>query len=217
MHTWTCTGCSQCRPAGRQQGQALAGGGSRGGANFLLNEAQELELALELLSVSNEAELEQFLGKMFKGIAKVGKGLLKPLGGALKSIAKTALPFVGGALGSFIPIPGVGTALGTALGSAVSKALEVEMEGLDREVAELEMAQRFVRLAADAANRVAAAVGDRPPSENLVRSALVAATRRHLPNLDLGGTAMSHQTGGPMGGGAGRWVRQGGQLSVLNT
>jgi len=31
-----------------------------------ISEAEEMELAAELLSVSNEAELEQFLGKLFK-------------------------------------------------------------------------------------------------------------------------------------------------------
>eukprot|EP01032_Pedospumella_encystans_P000272 gene272-307_t len=86
------------------------------------NEAQEMELALELMSVTSDAELDQFLGGLFKGalkgLKKVGSAIgkvAKPLGGALKGIAKKALPFVGGALGSFIPIPGVGTAIGSAL------------------------------------------------------------------------------------------------------
>src|SRR5690606_32265145 len=90
-----------------------------------LDEIEEMELAADLLAVSSEEELDQFLGKIFKkigkGIKKVGKGLgrvVRPLGGMLKGIAKKALPFVGGALGSFIPIPGVGTAVGSALGGA---------------------------------------------------------------------------------------------------
>ena len=86
-------------------------------------EAEEIALAMELLSVASEEELDQFLGKMFKGIWKGIKKIAKPLGGVLKGIAKTALPFVGKALGSFIPIPGVGTMVGGALGSAVAKAL----------------------------------------------------------------------------------------------
>src|ERR1700753_4118265 len=132
MHAWTCK-CSQCIPVLRQTAASVT---SRGGlpSQALLSETQELELALELLEVSNEQELEQFLGNVFKGIAKVGKGLIKgPLGGVLQGLAKKALPFVGGALGSFIPIPGVGTALGTALGSAASAALELEFAGVDRE------------------------------------------------------------------------------------
>src|SRR5262249_17289427 len=95
------------------------------------SEAEETELAYELLGVSSEEELDQFLGKLFKGVVRgIGKvasfagKALRPLGGILKGIAKKALPFVGGALGSLIPIPGVGTAVGSALGGALSKALE---------------------------------------------------------------------------------------------
>ncbi|MBE7446116.1 MAG: hypothetical protein HS132_13040 [Planctomycetia bacterium] len=125
-------------------------------------EAEEMELAAELLEISSEAELDQFLGKLFKGawrgLKKVGSvvgKVARPLGGVLKGLAKKALPFVGGALGSFIPIPGWWHAVGTALGSAVSKALEVEFEGMNEEDQEFEMARRFVRLAGTAAKQVA--------------------------------------------------------------
>src|SRR3954470_15323422 len=154
MHTMTCA-CSRCRVQ-RNTLMPLQRFASTP-QNPPLSEEQEVELAMELLGVSNEQEWEQFLGKMFKGIGRglktigsfAGK-ILKPLGGALKGLAKTALPFVGGALGSFIPIPGVGTALGTALGSAVSKALEREFNELEHDEAEFEMARRFVRIAATA-------------------------------------------------------------------
>jgi hypothetical protein len=186
MHDTTCR-CAQCR-------QASA-----------LNETQEIELALELLEVGNEADLEQFLGKLIRRVGKIGKGLLKPLAGVLKPLAKVAMPFIGGALGSFIPIPGVGTALGTALGGAVSKALEVEFEGMDREMAELERAQRFVRMAADVAQRLQA-TGNGSWSDSEVQSALLDAARRHLPMLQ--------PPQAPMQGNAGRWVRRGSQIQV---
>lgn len=140
---------------------------------------QETELAMELLSVASEAELEQFLGKMFKGVWKGIKKVAKPLGGVLKGIAKKALPFVGGALGSFIPIPGVGTALGSALGGALSKALEMEMAempGIDRE---LETARRFVRIA----GRAAQVAGDGDGSPQAVRKAVLEALRTHAPRF----------------------------------
>src|SRR5438067_1817987 len=61
-----------------------------------LTEAQELELASELLEISSEAELEQFLGGLIK---KVGGFMKSPigqaLGGVLKNVAKKALPVVG--------------------------------------------------------------------------------------------------------------------------
>jgi uncharacterized protein (DUF697 family) len=166
---------------------------------------------MELLAVSSEAEMDQFLGKIWKGIKKVGsfvgKRILRPLGGALKAVAKKALPLVGGALGSFIPIPGVGTAIGSALGSAVSKALELEYGELNAEEAEFEMARRFVRIAATAAQQAASAPPEVDPV-TAVNAALIAAARRHVPNAEL-----SELEGTSSGAGAlrssGQWVRQG--------
>lgn len=186
-------------------------------------EAEEEQLAMELLSVSNEAELEQFLGGMFKGIWKGIKKVAAPLGGALKAVARQALPFVGGALGSMIPIPGVGTALGTALGGAVSKALELEFSGLEGEQQEYEMARRFVRMAGQAAQL--AGQGDGSPAA--VRAALVTAARQQLPYLAAQGDGSGQQGGqpggpqgelglapwrGPM---TGRWRRRGQRIVVL--
>ncbi|MBB3220038.1 hypothetical protein [Pseudoduganella umbonata] len=149
------------------------------------SEVEEMELAMELLSVASEEELDQFLGGLFKkawkGIKKVGSvvgKVVKPLGGVLKGVAKTALPFVGGALGSMIPIPGVGTMIGKAAGSALASALEMEAEGMDPEQAELEMARRFVRIAGSAAQN--AVDGDGSPAA--VRDALLAAMRQHVPS-----------------------------------
>lgn len=155
-----------------------------------LTEAEEVELAMELLGVSSEAEWEQFIGKLFRGIGRglkkvgsfVGSKVLKPLGGALKGLAKKALPFIGGALGSFIPIPGVGTAIGSALGSAVSKALELEFGELESEEAEFEIARRFVRMAASAAQQATGAARGTHP-DAAVRDALLAAARAHVPGF----------------------------------
>lgn len=159
-----------------------------GAAGMPFSEMEEMELAMELLSVASEEELDQFLGgllkKAWKGIKKVGSVVAKvarPLGGVLKGIAKTALPFVGGALGSMIPIPGVGTMIGRAAGSALAKALEMEAEGMDPEQAEFEMARRFVRVAGSAAQ--GAAGGDGSPAA--VRDALLAAMRQHVPAARL--------------------------------
>lgn len=158
------------------------------------SEYEETELALELLSVSSEAELEQFLGGIFKKAWGGLKKIAKPLGGALKGIAKTALPMVGGALGSFIPIPGVGTALGTALGGAVAKALEVELGEMAQEDREFEAARRFVRIATDAARM--AGQGDGSPAA--LRSALLSAVRSHAPHMTA--RMMGNMPGGMSGG-----------------
>ena len=150
------------------------------------SEGEEVELGCGALSVSNEEELDQFLGKLFKGawksIKKVGSVVgkfAKPLGRVLKGVAKAALPFVGGALGSFIPIPGVGTAIGSALGGALSKALEMEFGDLNQEEQEFEMARRFVRIAGTAAQQAALASPSTDP-QAAVTSALITAARRHV-------------------------------------
>ena len=160
-----------------------------GESQEVLGELEEMGLAMELLHVQNDSELEQFLGNL---IHSVGRGLkavgsfaaqkvMPVLGPALKQIAKAALPIAGGALGSLIPIPGVGTALGGALGGMVANALEMEVAGLDHEDADIERARRFVRLAASAIRQAATALGTDTP-ENVARAALVSATTRHLPS-----------------------------------
>jgi uncharacterized protein (DUF697 family) len=200
-----------------------------------LSEVEEVELATDLLTVSSEAELDQFLGnllkKAWKGIGKIAR----PLGGALKGIAQKALPFVGGALGSFIPIPGVGTAVGSALGSAASKLLEAELEGLSPEDREFEMARRFVRFASTAAKR-AASIQPGTDTRATIISALKAALQQRRAQLAGGGVSAGRngergfeEVGGveepadtpyaaPATSGrarSGRWIRRGGKILLL--
>jgi hypothetical protein len=219
MHASTCQ-CPKCQAARESAFESESfgyefGGSASGEVASPLTEAEEVELAMELMAVSSEAEMEQFLGNVFKsawkGLKKVGSAvgkIAKPLGGVLKSVAKTALPFVGSALGSFIPIPGVGTAVGGALGTALSKALELEYGELESEEAEFEMARRFVRIAATAAQQAASA----PPAADAasaVNRALVSAARQHLPGADLRALGASTERL------SGRWFRQGANIVVV--
>ena len=210
MHASMCP-CPKCRATRETafESESFEFGGSGGGeVGSLLTEAEEVELAMELMAVTNEAEMEQFLGNVFKKAWSGIKKIAKPLGGVLKSVAKTALPFVGSALGSFIPIPGVGTALGGALGTAVSKALELEYGELESEEAEFEMARRFVRIAASAAQQAGAApqTGDLMSAAN---RAVVNAARQHLPGADLRALGASTDRL------SGRWFRQGANIVVV--
>ncbi|MGH4007662.1 MAG: hypothetical protein ACRDTH_05760, partial [Pseudonocardiaceae bacterium] len=142
--------------------------GSLGGEfESSLGEMQEMELATELLEVSSEAELEQFLGKLISGAAKAVGGVIKSpvgqaLGGALKNVAKTALPMAAGALGNLV-LPGVGGMIGSKLGSMASKLFELEFEGMNEQEAEFEVAQRYVRFASAAARNAARAPSGAPP------------------------------------------------------
>lgn len=179
------------------------------------SEAEEMELAAELLSISSEEELDLFLGKLAKkawrGIKKAGKSvarIAKPLGGVLKGIAKTALPVVGGALGSFIPVPGVGTALGSALGGALGKALEMEVAGISQDEQEFEMARRFVRLAGAAAKQAALAPSYGEPGK-MVEKAVINAARRQFPNLPAIGNTNAASATSREKRTNGRWERRG--------
>ena len=192
-------GCARCRANRLAEFEEEATLTARAGESPF-GEGEETELAMELLSVSSEEELDQFLGKLIKSVGSAVGKAARPLGGALKGLAKKALPFVGGALGSFIPIPGVGTAVGSALGSAVSKALEAELSGLELEEQEFEMARRFVRIAGTAAQEAGQSAASSDP-QAAVRSAVLDAARRHLPKLD--------------GASTGRWVRRGDRIVIL--
>lgn len=223
MHSQNCT-CPKCQMTGELEWGELefpSVGEVYGeiGLESPFSEAEELELAAELLSVSSEEEMDQFLGKMFRGIGRglkkvgrfIGKRVLPVLGKGLKALGKAALPHLGKVLGSFIPIPGVGTAIGGALGTLASKALELELSGLSAEEADLEMARRFVRIAATAARQAASSSPD-VDEETVVNEALVAAARKHLPYLDF---SESERFGMPGAMQRGRWVRRGRQIVVL--
>src|SRR5262245_48390091 len=82
------------------------------GEQPLLQEEELNEMATELLSVTNDRELEQFLGGVFKKVGNaVGSFVKSPIGqqmgGMLKGVAKQALPMVGQAVGNYFA-PGVG-------------------------------------------------------------------------------------------------------------
>lgn len=197
-----------------------------------LNEMQEVELATELLTVTNEAELDQFLGGL---VRKVGGFIKSPvgraLGGILKGVAKRALPIVGGAIGSFVA-PGVGTAIGSKLGSMAGKMFGLELEGLSAEDQEYEVARRYVRLASAAARHAATAPAHIPP-HIAARRAVAMAARRFAPGL-VAVTGMPPQPayaepqaawaadtawGAPAGytgtAQSGRWVRRGRNIIIF--
>ena len=74
-----------------------------GEAESVLSEADEMALAAELLEITNEAELDRFLGRTDqKGrrlrrrreVCEIPHGK-EPIGGVLKGVAKKALPIAG--------------------------------------------------------------------------------------------------------------------------
>jgi hypothetical protein len=176
----------------------------------VLSEAEEYELATELLGVGSEAELDQFLGDLIRKVAKgAGKLVRSPIGqavgGVLKGVAKKALPLAGGTLGAMVGGP-LGAKIGSGLASAAGSAIGLEGEALAQEDQELEGAKQFVRLAADTVKKAASASPAADP-RSVAQSAAVSAARQLAPGL-------LKQVGGAISPGAGRgqsgrWVRRG--------
>jgi uncharacterized protein (DUF697 family) len=176
------TGYEYENPAGEwetEQGEQELFGelvtGETGGGH---DATQEMELAGELLEVTSEAELEEFLGNLIgravKGVKNFARsGVGQALIGGLKNVAKSALPIVGGALGSVVP--GVGTALGSTVGSMASNLFELELESMNEEEAEFAVAQEIVRMGTRAARTAASAPRNAPPRA-VAQAAIVAAT-----------------------------------------
>jgi uncharacterized protein (DUF697 family) len=184
-------------------GQLVGGLFGGGELESPLGEMTEMQLASEVLEITNEAELDRFLGNVFRNVAKTVGGIVRSpvgraLGGALKNVAKTALPAVGGALGTFVA-PGIGTALGSKLGSMASNLFEVELEGLNEQEAEFEVARRYVRLAGAAARHAATAPPQAPPKA-VAKAALTAAARQHAPGLLRGARGPAAQRPGAAAG-----------------
>lgn len=153
----------------------------------VFQETQEMELATELLNVSNEQELEQFLGGLIRraagAVSKFAKSSAgRALGGVLKSVAKKALPFAGRALGTFVGGP-VGGIIGGKLGGWASNLFELELEGLSNEDKEFEMARAYVRFAGDAVKRASRNAAYRYNPRQVVRTALTASAKRYAPGL----------------------------------
>jgi hypothetical protein len=195
----------------------------------IFSEAELDELAAELLAVSSERELDQFLGDLLKKAssavgAVVSSPVARQVGGMLKGVAKQYLPMAGAALGSVAggalgtatgAIPGIGPAIapfaaqlarsaGGSLGKAAGGWLagKLELESLEAEEAEFEVAKQFVRVAGEAMKNAAAAPPRAPPAET-ARRAVTDAMQKIAPGV----LAKPGSTGA--GGGSGRWFRKG--------
>ena len=172
------------------------------------DESEEMELAAELMEVSNDAELEQFLGSLFKKVArKVRKAVKSPVGRllrrTLRRAARKALPIAGGAVGTWFGGP-AGGAIGGRLARSAGRIFGLELEGMSPEDQEFEVARRVVRLCGSAVANAADAQEVMSPTA-AVKKAVVTAARQHAPGLVRGATARS-MVGGMR---SGRWIRRG--------
>lgn len=174
----------------------------------VFDEAEEMELASRLLEITDEGELDQFLGDLFKGAGRaIGQFVRSPVGDALgrvlKNAARQALPIVGTALGG---------PAGGAVAAQAGRLLGLELEGLSPEDQEFETARQFVQFAGAAAYNAAQAGPDVSP-QAAARAAVMAAARQYAPGLLRG-------NGRPLPVGTtnrqGKWVRRGCHVIILN-
>jgi hypothetical protein len=186
------------------------------------NEEEEIEMAAELLAVSGEGELDQFLGNLVRRVGKAAGQIIrsptgKALTGLLRQAAKKALPLAGKAVGTYFG-GSTGGNIGSQVGNIAGQVFGLEVEGMSPEDQELQVARRFVRLAGDAANQIAQAPPSTPPQQ-AARAALVAAARQHAPGLLSGGAGAAAGTRGGVAGTrrrqSGRWIRRGRNIVLL--
>ncbi len=197
------------------------------------DEAEEMELAAELLTVGSDEEMEYFLGnllsKAVKGVKTFAKSKVgRAVGGLLKNVAKKALPIAGAALGNLV-VPGAGGLVGGKLASMAGRAFGLELEGLSPEDQEFEVARRFVRLAGATAQDASRKSSAGPPKV-VAKNALVSATKQHAPGLvkaatrdQTGGSSSRRGSGTQSSAGrnsmsrgqSGQWVRRGRRIVLL--
>ncbi|MEW5755931.1 MAG: hypothetical protein AB1810_06465 [Pseudomonadota bacterium] len=189
------------------------------GEGEVFSEGELMELASELMEVTNEAELDRFLGGLVKKVGgAIGKVVKSPvgqaIGGVLKGVAKKALPIAGGALGAYFGGP-LGAKIGSGLASAAGSALGLEAELLSQEDREFEGAKQFVRLAANTAKNAVSA----PPTTDprvAAQQAAATAAQKYAPDL-LRPTGGLGPVPSPKGKGhGGRWFRRGRNIVIVN-
>lgn len=183
------------------------------------NEIQEMELASELLTLNSEAELNYFLGNLIGKAASAARTFVssptgKALGGILKQAAKQALPVVGGAIGGYFGGSG-GADMGGRFGRAAGDLMGLEMESMNQEDREFEVARRFVKFAGATVRRTSQMPSGIMPSA-AVRQAAAAAAQRYLPIL--AGMAAAEQPPASCSCGSarsGRWYRRGRKIILV--
>jgi hypothetical protein len=186
----------------------------------VFSEAEEMELAAELMEVRDEQELDRFLGDVIKGAGRaLGKVVRSPLGqavgGLLKGVAKKALPLAGTAVGTWLGGP-LGAQIGNGLATMAGNALGLEAETWSQEDREFEGAKQFVRLAGDCIKN-AAQVGPGADPRAAAQAGLARAARTLAPGLLQSSAPLGQPWGRDMaargnGGNSGRWLRRGNRI-----
>jgi len=181
------------------------------------SEEEEMELAADLLEVTDEYELDQFLGSLINRVKRtVGRALppsiKKSLGGFLKGAVRKALPGLARTVGTALGGP-AGAAIAGRIAPLAGRFFGLELEGLSSEDQEYEVARRMVRFAGSAAQQAAMTPPTASP-QAAVQQAVASAAQQHAPGFlrrNIGGTP----TMGSARGHSGRWIRRGRRIVLL--
>jgi hypothetical protein len=184
----------------------------------VFGETEQMELASALLEVTNEAELDRFLGDLIGRAGQaIGRFVKSPegqaIGGILKGAAKQALPGIGSAVGGYFG-GATGAKLGGDLASAAGRVFGLELEGLSGEDREFEVARRYVTFAGEAVKNLASAPPGSDP-RTAANAAAAAAARTYAPGLMSpvqAGWEPQPPSPPPTAGRSGRWVRRGAKI-----
>jgi len=207
--------------------QEYYGGETEATFEGIFSEADEIDLATELLEVMSEEELEQFIGNLIRRATRVvGQAIRSPLGrtigGMLKGVAKQALPMAGAALGNLV-LPGVGGMMGGQLAGAAGRMFGLELEGMSDEDQQFEVARRIVRLGGETVRQAVAAPPTASP-QAAAQAAIRAAAQLHAPGLiaqptlgqpPIGQPAFGRIDGLAGGRRTGRWYRRGSRIVLV--
>ena len=182
------------------------------------DELEEMDLAAEVLGVTDEAELENTLKKLIQRSGDgVGSFVHSPTGRALGSIlkgaARKALPMIGSSIGSAVAGRG-GAGVGKRLAVEAGRIFGLELEGLSPEDQEFEAARRFVRFAGAAAQN-AARLSSRKSPAGIAKDATIASALRLAPGL-IRKVPDDHAMPNAERTGRGRWRRLESNIIVEN-
>lgn len=178
----------------------------------VLSSEDEAELALEFAGIRTEAEFEEFLGKLFKKVAKkvkkYGRKALpkvkKFIKGPGRKLLARSLPLIGTAVGTAIA-PGIGTKIGGAAGNVFGSLLGGGGAGAPQIPGISDMAgggdPLTALLGGGAGNPLAALLGGGAASNPLAGLLGSGAANNPLAGL-LGGGAASNPLAGLLGGAA---------------
>lgn len=154
------------------------------------DEHREMELAIALLEVANEQQLDHFLGDLIQtASSEIGDPVKSPVGRAicseLKTAARQALLLAARAIGERRG-SSLGAQLGRGLASIAGRALGLELEGLSGEDREFEAIRQFIRFAGMTV-KIAEGIAANGDPAHVAHRAAVDAAQVYAPGLTIGG------------------------------